>query len=94
MLLTSLILALRSGLVTKLVILGISPLTSFILASRAALVAMLVIPGILSSVFLILALYSFFLTTSFLTRSPSLLKSVGTSFNLSVYNFKLAKSPC
>ena len=94
MLLTSLTLALRSGLVIKLVILGILPLISFILASRAALVAKLVIPGILYSMFLILALYSFFLTKSFLTTSASLLKSVGTSFNLSVYNFKLTKSSC
>ena len=43
--------------------LGISPLTSFILALRVVLVAMLVISGILSSIFLILALYTSFLTT-------------------------------
>ena len=47
-------------MVAKLVILGISPLTSFILALRVVLVAKLVIWVISSSVFLILALYTFF----------------------------------
>ena len=63
--LTSFILALREALVAKLVILGISPLTSFNLALREALVAKLVIAGILSSIFLILALFTSFLTTAF-----------------------------
>ena len=47
----------KAAIVTKLVILGISPLTTCILALREALVAKLVISGILSSIF--------FLTTSF-----------------------------
>ena len=60
--------ALREALLAKLVILGISPLTSFILAFREALVAKLVTPVILSSIFFILALYTSFLTTSFLVH--------------------------
>ena len=44
---------------------GISPLTSFILALRVVLETKLVI-SILSSTFLILGLYTSFLTTSFL----------------------------
>ena len=63
--LTSFVLALREVVVAKLVTLGISPLTSFILALRVVLVAKLVISVILSSILLILALYSVFLTTSF-----------------------------
>ena len=55
----------KSSIVDKLVILGISPLTSFILALKEALVAKLVKLGILSSIVLILALYTSFLTTSF-----------------------------
>ena len=58
--------AVRALVVAKLVILEISPLTSFILVLREALVAKLVISGILSSIFFILALYTSFLTTSFL----------------------------
>ena len=58
--LASFILALRAEVVAKLVILGISFLTSFILASRVVLVAKLVISGILSSLFLILVLYTIF----------------------------------
>ena len=49
---------LRAVVVAKLVILGISPLTSFILTLRVVLIAKLVISGILSSIFLILALYT------------------------------------
>ena len=64
--LTSFVLALREALVGKLVILGISPLTSFFIVLREKLVAKLVISGILSLIFLILALYTSFLTTSFL----------------------------
>ena len=48
--------------VTKLLILGISLLTSFILALRVVLVAKLVISSTLSSIFLILTLYTSFLT--------------------------------
>ena len=66
MFLTSFILALREALVTKLVILGISPLTSFILALKVVLVAKLVISGILPQIFFILALYTSFLTAAFL----------------------------
>ena len=58
--------------------------------------AKLVISGILSSIFFILALYSVFLTTSFLTTLVCLLKSAGTGSNLSMSNlftllFKLLK---
>ena len=80
--LTSFTLALREALVAKLIILGISPLISFILALREALVAQLVISGILSSIFLNLALYTSFLTTSFFITSLLLLKSTGTGINL------------
>ena len=52
--------AVRALVAAKLVILGISPLTSFILALREALVARLLISGILSSIFVILVLYTFF----------------------------------
>ena len=76
----------RAAVVAKLVMLGISPLTSFILALREALVAKLVMSGMLSSIFLILASYISFLTTSFFTTSLSLLKSTGTGTNLSTSN--------
>ena len=56
----------RAAAVAKLVILRISPLTSFILALREALVAKLVMLGILSSIFLMLALYTSFLVTFWL----------------------------
>ena len=68
------------------VILSISPLTSFILALRVVLVSRFVISDILSSIFLILALYTFFLTTSFLTTLLSLLKATKTGTNLSISN--------
>ena len=69
---------------------------SFILALRETLVAKLVILGILSSIFLILALYTSYLTTSFFTKSRSLLKSTKTGTTLSTSNlstllFKLLK---
>ena len=51
---------LRTAVAAKLVILGISFLTSFVLALRVVLVAKLVISGILSSILLILALYTSF----------------------------------
>ena len=60
MFLISFILALRVAAIVKLVILGVSPLTSFILKLRVVLVAKLVISGILSSIVLILALYTSF----------------------------------
>ena len=75
----------RAVVVAKLVILGDSFLTSFILVLKEVLVATLEISGILS-IFLILALYTFFITTSFLTTSLSLLKSAGTGTNLSTSN--------
>ena len=62
---------------------GISTLIWFVLPLREALVAKLVILGILSSVFLILAFYTSFLTTSFFTTSLNILKSTGTGTNLS-----------
>ena len=58
----------RAAVEVNLSILGISPLTSFILALSVVLVANLVISGILSSIFLILALYTYFLTTLFFTN--------------------------
>ena len=60
---------LRVAVVVKLVILGICSLTSFILALRVVLIAKLVISGILHSIFLVLALYTSFLTTTFFTTS-------------------------
>ena len=75
---TSFNLALRAVVVAKLVILGISFLTSFILKLRVVLVAMLIMSGILSSIFLILALYTSFLMTSFFTTSLSLFQSTET----------------
>ena len=86
----------RAVLVAKTVILGIWALTSIILVLRIALVANLVISGILSSIFLILALYSVFLTTPFCTTLHSLLKSTRTGASLSISNlstwlFKLLK---
>ena len=68
--------AVTATVVANFVILGISILTSFILVFRVVLVPKL--SGILSSVFLILALYTCFLKTSFFTTSLSLLKSTGT----------------
>ena len=61
-------------------------LTSFILALRVVFVTKLVISGILSSIFLILALYTSFLTTLFFTASLRLLTSKGTGTNLSKSN--------
>ena len=63
---------------------------------RVVLVAKLVISGILSSLFLILTLYTSYLAASFFTTSLSLLKSTGTCANLSTSNlstllFKLFK---
>ena len=52
--------AVRAVVVAKFVMLVILLLTSFILASRVVLVAKLVISGILSSLFLILVLYTIF----------------------------------
>ena len=92
--------AVNAEVVAKPLILGISVLTSFIfvlfLYFCNSLVAKLVIPSILSSIFLILALYAVFLTTSFLTVLLSLLISTGTGANLLIFNlstllFKLLK---
>ena len=82
------ILTLKEALEAKLVILDISFLTSFTLALRVVLVASykLVISSILSSIFLIVGLYRSFITISFFTTSPSLLKSAGTGFKLSPSN--------
>ena len=76
--------------------LGISFLTSFVLILSAALVAKLVISSILASIFLVLPVYTSFSTTSFFTKSLSLLKSTGigtklSSSNLSTLLFKLLK---
>ena len=65
--------------VANLVMLHISPLASFVLTLRVVLVAKLIISGILSSIFFILTLYAYFLTTSFFTTSLNLLKSARTS---------------
>ena len=71
----------------KLVILGISPLTSFILELRGELVAKLKVSGISSSICLILALYTSFLTTSIFTTLLDLLKSTWTSYQHLIYLF-------
>ena len=83
--------AARAAVVAKLVMLGISFLTLFTLLLRVVLIAKLVILDILSSIFLMLALY-----TPFFTTSLSLLKSTGTGTHLSTSNlstllFKLFK---
>ena len=78
--------AVRAVVAAKLLIPGISPVTSFILALRVILVVKLVISGILSSIFLILALHASFLATSFFVTLLSLLKSRGTSANVSIFN--------
>ena len=57
----------NAEVVAKPLILGVLFLTSFIFVLRFVLVAKLLILGILSSILFILALYSVFLTTSFLT---------------------------
>ena len=76
----------NTEVVAKPLIFEISVLTSFIFVLRTASVAKLVISGILSSTFFIFALYSVFLTTSFLTTLFNLLKSTGTCTNLSISN--------
>ena len=88
--------AVNVEVVAKPLMRGISVLNSFIFVLRIVLVAKLVISGILSSIFFVFALYSVFLTTSFLTALVSLLKSTGTGSNLSISNlatlfFKLLK---
>ena len=65
--------AVRELVVARLAILCILPLTSFILALRPVLVAKLLISSISSSIFFILALYTSFLTTSFLLHPLVLL---------------------
>ena len=74
----------RAAVVANFVILGPSPLTTFILALRVVLVDKLVISGILSTIFFTLALY-IFQRLDFFTASLSLLKSAGTSTNLSTF---------
>ena len=88
--------AVNVEVVAILLILDISALTSFIFVLRIVLVPKLVILAISSSIFLILALYSVFLTNSFFTTLLSLLKSTGTDANLltstlSTLLFKLLK---
>ena len=88
--------AANGEVVANPVIFGILFLTSFIFVLRLVLIAKLVISGILSSILFILALYSIFLSASFLTTSLNLLKSAGTGNNLSISNlstsvFKLFK---
>ena len=91
--LTSFILALREALVAKLVTLGVLPLATFPLALREALVAKLVISDVISSIFLILALYTSFLITSFLLHHLVYLnQQEQVLINLSTLDFKLAKS--
>ena len=91
--LNSFILALREVVVAKLMILDSLLLNSFILPLRVVLVAKLVISGILSSIFLILELYTSFLTL-FFTTILSLLKSKGIATNLSASNYLLYFSDC
>ena len=57
--------AVKTVVVAKLAILGISSLISFTLALREALVAKLVISSISSPILLIFAIYKALLTTSF-----------------------------
>ena len=76
--------AVNEEVVARPVILGISFFTSFIFVLRLVLVTKLLISGILSSIFFILALYSVFLTTSFLSRLLNLPKSTGTGTYLSI----------
>ena len=85
--LTSFVLALIAVVVANM---GILFLNSFILALRAVLVAKLLIWGILSSIFIILALHTSFLTTSFFTTSLSLLNSTGTGTNSSTLDFPIS----
>ena len=54
---------------------------------KIIVVGKLLISGILSSIFLILALYTSFLTTLFFIKSLSSLKSTGTGTNLSTSNY-------
>ena len=91
--LKSFILALREALIAKWVILGISLLTPFTLALRVVLVGKLVISPNLFLMFVILALYTSFLTTPFSATSLSLHKSTGTETNLSLliyFTFQIA----
>ena len=81
--------AVNAEVVAKPLIPGTSALTSFIFVLRMVLVAKIVISSILSSISLILSLYSVFLTTSFFTTLLSLLKSTGTGANLSAFNYPL-----
>ena len=76
--------AVNEEVVARPVILGISFFTSFIFVLRLVLVTKLLISGILSSIFFTLALYSVFLTTSFLSRLLNLPKSTGTGTYLSI----------
>ena len=70
-----------------LVVIVISYSTSFVLVLRVVLVAKLLILGILSSMLLILTLYTSYLKTSLFTAWLSLLKSTGTGTNLSASSF-------
>ena len=76
-----------SFFLTNLITLGILFSTTL----RAGFIARLVMSGILSSTLFILALYTYFLTTSFFTPSLSLLKSTGAGTYLSNSVFRLAK---
>ena len=76
--------AVNEEVVARPVILGISFFTSFIFVLRLVLVTKLLISGILSSISFILALYSVFLTTSFLSRLLNLPKSTGTGTYLPI----------
>ena len=86
--------AARSAVADKLVILGILFLTSFIITSKVVLLVKLVNSGILSSIFLILALYTSFLIKSFFTTSLSLLKLTGTGTDISTSNLYTLFSNC
>ena len=81
--------AVNVEVVAKPLILGTSFLTSLIFVLRLILEAKLLISGVLSSILFILALYSVFLTTLFLTTLLNLLKSTGTGVSLSISNLLL-----
>ena len=81
--------AVNADVVAKSLTLGISVLASFVFVLGTALVTKSLISGMLSSIFFILASYSVFLTTSFLTALLNLLKSTGIGTNLSISNLSI-----
>ena len=83
-----------TAIIAKLVMPDIYPLTWFILALRVVSVATFVISSISSSIFLILALYASFLTTSVFTTFLSLFKSAGGVCNFPMSNLSISLFRC